>query len=73
LAADLTVDGFVDWQKLPPASQTARTDDGYEVHLDDANTAGRESALSNCQYLWIKIFRRLPRWWCRRVGRRVVR
>jgi hypothetical protein len=45
LAADLAVDGSVDWKALPGASDTARTDDGYEVRMDGASAAGRESEL----------------------------
>jgi hypothetical protein len=46
LGADLTVDGPVEWQPLPPAAPTARTEDGYEVSLSGAGSrAGRESAL----------------------------
>ena len=34
LAADLAVDGSVDWQELPPAAATVTTEDGYEVRVD---------------------------------------
>jgi hypothetical protein len=47
LAGDLSVDGPVDWQAMPPASQTARTADGYEVRLaGGASSAGGESELA---------------------------
>jgi hypothetical protein len=47
LAADLAVDGPVDWRPLPPPSATAKTATGYEVRLDAAGSqAGRETALS---------------------------
>ncbi len=45
LAADLVADGPVDWHELPPASQTTQTDDGYEVRIQEVNTAGRQSEL----------------------------
>ena len=46
LGADLTVDGPVDWQPLPAAASTARTD-GYEVRLSGGSSrAGRESELA---------------------------
>jgi hypothetical protein len=47
LAADLAVDGPVDWRPLPPPSATAQTGTGYEVKLDAAGSqAGQETALS---------------------------
>jgi uncharacterized protein DUF4396 len=47
LAADLAVDGPVDWRPLPPPSATAKTGSGYEVKLDAAGSqAGKETALS---------------------------
>ena len=47
LAGDLNVDGPVDWQALPPPSQTAQTADGYEVRLEGGgSTAGTESELA---------------------------
>jgi hypothetical protein len=45
LAADLAVDGSVDWQDLPSESDIARTTDGYEVVMDSADSVGRESDL----------------------------
>lgn len=45
LGADLAVDGTVDWQELPSASDTARTEDGYEVRLEGGSTPARESEL----------------------------
>ena len=46
LASDLAVDGQVDWQDLPPETNTAQTDDGYDVELaGDSRSAGRESEL----------------------------
>jgi hypothetical protein len=45
LAADLAVDGRVDWQALPPESDVARAPGGYEVRLDGEATAGGESTL----------------------------
>ena len=46
LGVDLTVDGPVDWQPLPAAAATARTD-GYEVRLGGGSSrAGRESELA---------------------------
>ena len=46
LAADLAVDGPVDWQALPPAADVARTADGYEVRMEGTNSqAGGESEL----------------------------
>ena len=46
LAADLAVDGPVDWQPLPPASETADAGGGYEVRLEGSDsTAGREAEL----------------------------
>jgi hypothetical protein len=45
LAADVGVDGPVDWQRLPAAGDVARTDDGYEVRMQGASAAGRESEL----------------------------
>jgi hypothetical protein len=45
LAADLGVDGPVDWQQLPAAGDVARTEGGYEIRLQGASTAGRESEL----------------------------
>ncbi len=47
LASDLRVDGRADLEALPPASDAARTGDGYEVRLDaGAVRAGRESELA---------------------------
>jgi Domain of unknown function (DUF4396) len=45
LAADLAVDGPVDWAQLPPASRRARTPDGYEVRIAGKPSAGREAEL----------------------------
>ena len=46
LGTDLTVDGPVDFQPLPAASETARTAGGYDVELSGgASRAGRESEL----------------------------
>jgi hypothetical protein len=46
LAADLTVDGAVDWQPLPAPSSTTRTPGGYEVELTGGRSrAGAESEL----------------------------
>jgi hypothetical protein len=45
LAADLAVDGDVDWRALPAPSDVARTADGYEVRLSGDSAAGRESTL----------------------------
>jgi hypothetical protein len=46
LAADLAVDGPVDWQPLPPPANVARTTDGYEVRMSGTNSqAGGESEL----------------------------
>ncbi|MGH3992673.1 MAG: hypothetical protein ACRDSN_09465, partial [Pseudonocardiaceae bacterium] len=46
LAADLAVDGRVNWRALPPPATTARTTDGYEVRINGTRTrAGRESEL----------------------------
>ena len=46
LAADLAVDGPVDWQALPPTANSARTADGYEVRMEGADSrAGGESEL----------------------------
>jgi hypothetical protein len=44
LAADLAVDGTVDWKQLPAESDTAHTD-GYEVRMDGGESAGREADL----------------------------
>jgi hypothetical protein len=47
LAADLAVDGPVDWKPLPAPSTVARSADGYDVALDGAAaTAGSEAELS---------------------------
>jgi hypothetical protein len=47
LAGDLYVDGPVDWQDLPAASELARTGDGYEVRIDGSgSTAGEGSELA---------------------------
>jgi Domain of unknown function (DUF4396) len=44
LAADLAVDGPVDWQSLPAASANADAGDGYQVRLDGGESkAGREA------------------------------
>jgi hypothetical protein len=46
LAADFGVDGPVNWQALPAANPTARTESGYDVRLDaDSVRAGREAEL----------------------------
>jgi hypothetical protein len=45
LAADLAVDGPVDWQDLPPAATSTRTSDGYEVRMEGGHSAGREAQL----------------------------
>ena len=45
LAADLVVDGPVDWEHLPAQSDTARTADGYEVRVQGGHSAGREAEL----------------------------
>jgi hypothetical protein len=45
LAADLAVDGLVDWRKLPPADTTAQAGDGYEVRMEGGRSAGREAEL----------------------------
>jgi hypothetical protein len=45
LAADLTVPGATHAEPLPPPSDVARTDDGYEVRMRGDSTAGRESEL----------------------------
>jgi Domain of unknown function (DUF4396) len=46
LAADLSVDGTVDWKDLPAGSDTAHTADGYEVRMDGGDSAGREAELA---------------------------
>ena len=45
LAADLAVDGPVDWQDLPPVASSSRTSDGYEVRMEGGESAGREAEL----------------------------
>jgi hypothetical protein len=46
LASDLAVDGQVDWQELPDETNTARTDDGYDVEVaGESGSAGREAEL----------------------------
>jgi hypothetical protein len=45
LAADLAVDGPVDWQELPPPADSARTADGYEVRMEGGGSEGREAQL----------------------------
>jgi hypothetical protein len=46
LAADLAVDGPVDWQALPPAADVAHTAGGYEVQMEGAGSqAGGEAEL----------------------------
>jgi hypothetical protein len=45
LAADLFVDGRVDWLPLPRQADTARTAGGYEVRLEGSSAAGSESTL----------------------------
>jgi uncharacterized protein DUF4396 len=45
LAADVTVLGPDAARPLPPAADTARTDDGYEVRLEGATAASTESEL----------------------------
>jgi hypothetical protein len=45
LAADLAVDGAVDWTKLPPEANSARTTDGYEVRMEGERSAGEEAEL----------------------------
>ena len=46
LAADLAVDGPVDFRAMPAASPTAETAGGYEVRVDAGSaTAGREAEL----------------------------
>jgi hypothetical protein len=46
LAADLGVDGNVEWQPLPAAKPTARTGTGFDVRLNaDALQAGQEAEL----------------------------
>ena len=46
LAADLAVDGDVDWQPLPAAATSARTSAGYEVRVEGHESrAGREAEL----------------------------
>jgi hypothetical protein len=46
LAADLAVDGEVDWRTLPPVETTAKADGAYEVRLDAApSRAGEETEL----------------------------
>jgi hypothetical protein len=45
LAADLAVDGPVDWKQLPAQSDTARADDGYMVRMEDGGSPGREAEL----------------------------
>jgi hypothetical protein len=44
LAADLAVDGPVDWQELPPPTTSAKTSDGYEVRMEGASQ-GRDAEL----------------------------
>jgi hypothetical protein len=47
LAADLLIDGPVDWRALPAPSNTATTSDGYRVRLDgDDSIPGEESELA---------------------------
>ncbi len=47
LAADLNVDGPVDWRGLPAAGELARAGGGYEVRLaSGGSTAGREAQLA---------------------------
>jgi hypothetical protein len=46
LAADLAVDGEVDWRPLPDPASTARTETGYEVELEtEPSVAGEEVEL----------------------------
>ncbi len=45
LAADLAVDGPVDWQELPPVATSSRTSDGYEVQMEGGESVGREAQL----------------------------
>jgi hypothetical protein len=45
LAADLEVDGLVDWKELPPPNTMAHAGDGYEVRMDGGRSAGREAEL----------------------------
>jgi hypothetical protein len=46
LASDLAVDGQVDWQELPAETNTAKTDDGYDVQVAGGSaTIGREAEL----------------------------
>jgi hypothetical protein len=46
LAADLAVDGVVDWRDLPAPAASADAGDGYEVRLDGAHaSAGAETSL----------------------------
>jgi hypothetical protein len=47
LAADLAVDGPVDWQEIPAATSTAKTAGGYSVHVDSPEAStGEEAELS---------------------------
>lgn len=45
LAADVAVDGTVDWHAVPSPTDLARTDDGYDVRMRGSSEAGRESEL----------------------------
>ncbi len=45
LAADVAVDGPIEWQDLPAAADSARTPDGYEVRMEGGSGAGREADL----------------------------
>jgi hypothetical protein len=45
LAADLRVPGAAEFHPLPAESDSARTDTGYEVRVEGASAAGRESVL----------------------------
>jgi uncharacterized protein DUF4396 len=45
LAADLSVDGPVDWRQLPAEAHIAPTASGYEVRMDGGRSPGREAEL----------------------------
>jgi hypothetical protein len=45
LAADLAVDGPVDWQDLPAPAQSTRTSEGYEVRMEGGASRGRDAEL----------------------------
>jgi hypothetical protein len=46
LAADLSVDGEVDWRELPDPRASAMTETGYEIRLDaEPSTVGEEAEL----------------------------